>query len=650
MRKKTEKLEKSKKTTKKSKTSKRGGKLFRGKLFSAPSRSHIVSRLKSSLKFIGKLLRHSGIGLLRWLGKWFGFMILTWIIGPGLILLVVGFLISNAIQGYKQQQECLDCETPIIASDHCPAYEAAVLKMDTRRVDAVLYRRDVFAIPNFFDSDRHAKNNWIALKAQLEQASSDPKIKGILIEYRGFSSGSMGVQQLYLLLQDFKKRTDKKVWIFATQYGLYHGLSDHRLASLADEVLLAPSGYVEFAPLISEQHYFKRLFDRFKIEPNFTRRHEYKSAPSSFTTTKPSEAEIENTQLLLKDLEANDTKILKAHLKNFDTLLQGEIFSAADAWGLGAVDKLIYANNVENYLQEQLGKGEGEDTEILDLECYEYQPKSKETHAKIQVINLVGVIQPEISYQDIAQNRLLQDIEDAKENEQIDGILVYIDSPGGDYAMSERLWHALYSSDKPVIALMGNVAASGGYFVAAAADKIFAYDNSVTASIGVFSGEFVLRKFFTDILLIDPYLLSADGRDVKAAPYDRRDSVKARYYERFIDQIYDDFTKKINLKRKFSPEQLDNVARGRVFSGARARTLGLIDGTNGLTDVEQWFEAELKQPIRYIPHIEEYNFQDWVFLNAIYLWGDRVNAYLQHRLYRLGLTGGVRTQFFADPQ
>ena len=184
MRKKTEKL---KKTTKKSKTSKR-----RGKSFSAPSMSNIVPRLKSSPRFIGKLLRHSGIGLLRWLGKWFGFMILTWIIGPGLILLVVGFLISNAIQGYKEQQECLDCETPIIASDHCPAYEAAVLKMDTGRVDAVLYRRDVFAIPNFFDSDRYAKNNWIALKAQLEQASSDPKIKGILIEYRGFSSGSMG--------------------------------------------------------------------------------------------------------------------------------------------------------------------------------------------------------------------------------------------------------------------------------------------------------------------------------------------------------------------------------------------------------------------------------------------------------------------------
>ena len=586
------------------------------------------------LRFIGRIALKP-FCFARWLIKWLGIMILSWVVGIAVFVIFISF---GAMYFFGEHSE-------IFLQDPEDCRHRGILQINTRNIDGMLYQQDTFPLPNIF-ADEIPSSNWVDLRHQLNRAVQDENIKGVLVKYQGLESGRTGVEELAMLLDNFKEKSGKKVWIFGHNYGGYHGLADYVVASRGDEILLSPSGFVQFNLLVSERFYLQRFFQHWGIQTDFTRRHEYKSAVSTYTKTAPSAKEISNLEDLLKNIDGRYQEIIAPYFPTMAKSLERKIISANDSLKDKIIDELVYEDELLSYLQQSFS----DMIDLIPVSCYTPLKKPSLTAKKVQVMNLVGTILPVMQDNFWGQD-LLQQIKTASQNDDIAALLVYVTSPGGDYAMSERIWHALYQVDKPVVVLMGDVAASGGYFVASAADKIFGYPSSITGSIGIFSGHFATRKFITDILHIDPYLISS-APQASSDFLDRYHASYRQQIERFIDVLYADFTGKINLKRGFSAQKLDEIARGRVFSGAQAQHNGLIDGSGGLSESLEWLEKALHAPIELVPQKQEQDWDDLLFATVGTSLEERIKVRVKNYLYHMGIGSAMRMQLpyeFTNP-
>ncbi len=595
-------------------------KIFSKTYWRACLRAVIIGLLKLPRKLLRFLLK-SFSKILQWVLMTFA----SWAIGVTVLLLAINWLLSSKLDGFQdnffQQAE--------LGEQQCEFTAHNILRINSVQMKPLLAQQEVFSLP--LEDFSAQQISWLELQKNLRAAEHDTDIEAVLIDYQGFVSGRTGMAQLRELLIDFKQNSGKKIYLYAQSLGNYHGLADFALHDIADEIILQPSGYVSIRPLQSEQFYLKRLLENLSVTPEFTRRHEYKSAPSRYSETGPSQAELQNLQNLLQNMESHFRHALRTRLRD-NNIGDSAIFDAHKAVQMGVVDRLLHSSQLKDGLDSRAN--------LINFDCYERKYADFAPH-KVQIINIKGVITPDFGGEYSKMRQVLTQIQLAQQNDAIDALLVYVDSPGGDYAMSERIWHALNAVDKPVAVLMGNVAASGGYFVAAGADKIFAYENTVTGSIGIFSGHFVIREFLTDILKIDPYLVSTSP-DAFSEALDQYPPAYKAQLEALIEAYYQDFLQKVSLKTGLSGDALDAVARGRVFSGRQALQLGLIDGVGGLTAVTEYFTEELGGRIRFIPQRENLDFADSLGL----ILSKTIMPQIQSYLYRLGiLSGGVRAEY-----
>ena len=428
----------------------------------------------------------------------------------------------------------------------------------------------------------------IQLKQAIDHAASDPKIKGIYLDVSFFMGGYATAREIRQSLEEFKA-TGK--WVIA--YSEMMSESSYYIASAADKIFLNPEGDLEFNGLSVEIGFFKQLFDKLEIKPEVFRVGDFKSAVEPFLLDKMSDENRLQLNVLLGSMYGTLLSDIAASRQREAADLRAIadkalVTSARQAREHGLVDSLMYYDQVEDYLRDKLGLAE--DKKITFARYGKYR-KSFATASKskneIAVIVADGDILPgEAQPGVVGSETFAEQLRKARKNDNVKAIVLRINSPGGSSLASDVMWReiVLASEEKPVIASMGDYAASGGYYLAMACDTIVTQPNTITGSIGVFSILYDASDFLKNKLGIT-FDEVRTGQTGDLITFTRPLNAQERnIWQNRTNEIYETFTTKAAQGRGMAVEDIKDIASGRVWSGKQALVNGLADVEGGLAD------------------------------------------------------------------
>jgi protease IV len=445
-----------------------------------------------------------------------------------------------------------------------------------------------FFSPDGFDMEQNPGLDEI-LK-NLEKAKSDPNIKGIYLDLGLVAQGLTMTREIRQALLDFK--TSGK---FIIAYGEVYSQGAYYLASVADKVYLHPDGAVEFRGLDAEVMFLKGTLEKLDVDMQVIRHGKYKSAVEMFMLDKMSDANREQYTAMINGMWATiladisaSRNISAEKLNNIADNL--DAMDADKALASGMVDGLFYKDELLAELKAKLGLGEDKKIVTVSLAKYTMVPPTvteKASKNKIAVIYAIGnIIDGKGDDQTVGSIKMSEAIRQARENDKVKAIVLRVNSPGGSATASEviRREVELAVKVKPVVVSMGDVAASGGYWISASASKILADPSTLTGSIGVFGLVPNMGRLFNNKLGItfDHAMTNklADFPNV-TRPLTNYETIM---FERQIDKIYNNFLTLVSEGRKIERSQVDSIGQGRVWCGTDALRLGLIDQYGGLQD------------------------------------------------------------------
>jgi protease-4 len=422
----------------------------------------------------------------------------------------------------------------------------------------------------------------------IQKAKTDSRIKGILLNLSPLREGAATVEEIRNALVDFKS-SGKFIFAYADGYTQ----SSYYLASVADRIFLQPEGDFDFRGLHSELMFLKGTLEKLEVEPEIIRHGKFKSAVEPFITDKMSPENRLQISTLLNSVWDNyigkvaaSRKLDEAALKEAASNMK--IRKPQDAVELGLVDKLAYFDEVLSELKHRTGQKESEKVKFTSLKKYNSAASSSGksfSKNKIAVIYAVGDITGgKGDDKTIGSDGLSEAIRKARLDSSIKAIVLRVNSPGGSALASDVIWRemVLAKKAKPVIVSMGDVAASGGYYISCAADTIVAQPNTITGSIGVFGLLFNTQKMFSNKLGITFDTVKtgrfADlGNTTRPLTQEEKDIIQGE-----VERIYDTFLTHVSDGRKISKAEVDSMGQGRVWSGVDAKRLGLIDVIGGV--------------------------------------------------------------------
>lgn len=365
------------------------------------------------------------------------------------------------------------------------------------------------------------------------------------------------------------------------------------VASAARRVILHPAADVQFVGLAVELTHLRGLLDLVGVEPQFVKRAQYKTAPETFTHPEPSQANLEMQEALIGDLFDEMVGRVAEGRGVSPTVVRGWIdhgpMTSTEALDKGLVDALKYPDELEDEL-ETLHEGSVTMLDLSDLP----EPRSPwEDPKQIAVIYVEGTITSGkstagglLSGRTSGAETVARNLRRARKDGQVRAVVLRVDSPGGSALASDVVWREverLKKSGKPVVASMGGVAASGGYYVLAGADAVWAQPDTITGSIGVFSGKFSTSEI-REALGVSTTTLSRGRHAAINSAYRPWDDIQRERMQHLVDATYERFKTRVADGRDMSAEDVEERARGRVWSGARAKELGLVDELGGLTE------------------------------------------------------------------
>jgi protease-4 len=422
----------------------------------------------------------------------------------------------------------------------------------------------------------------------IHKAKTDNNIKGICLDLGDINAGIATVEEIRNALIDFKE--SKK---FIISYSEVYSQKAYYLASVADSIYMNPEGMLDFKGLNAQIFFIKGTLKKLEVEPQVIRHGKFKSAVEPFILDKMSAENKEQTQtyinsmweVMVKNI-AESRKISIAELNNIADSLKTQF--PEDAVKCKLIDKIVYKDEFLAELKKKLGLDESKKINFVSLNKYidvKESIKQKYTKNKIAVIFASGSIESGDGDENtIGSEKLSETIRDARNDSTIKAIVLRINSPGGSALASEVIWREVYlaSKVKPVIASMGDLAASGGYYIACAANKIVANPNTITGSIGVFGVLPNMKGLFNNKLGIT-------FDNVKTNKYADLGDVSRplNEYEKLvilnsIERIYKTFINHVAEGRKMTTEQVDSIGQGRVWCGSDAKRIGLVDELGGL--------------------------------------------------------------------
>ncbi len=433
----------------------------------------------------------------------------------------------------------------------------------------------------------------------LEVAAGDDRVTGVAVHLGGLRSNLATIQELRDAVAAFRA-SGKPARLFSEDIGgIGGGTAAYYFAAGFDEIWLQPSGGVGLIGLAMEIPFGRGLLEKLEVETRVGKRHEYKSASESVTESALSQPARENLQALLDSLYgqivagiAADRGLAEADVRD---LIDNGPYLAEEALANGLVDRLGYWDTfIEHSTDGGDGDNGGDEEDDPDtVSLGRYLQGIERPNAKGPMVALIhgrGTIESGSADGDglfgdpgFAAHRIAAAIADSVEDEAIEAILFRVDSPGGSYVASDIVWREVSrarKAGKPVIVSMGGTAASGGYFVAMAADRIVAQPGTVTGSIGVFGGKLVTTKFWEKLGVTWDRLQAGERANMWSFISDFPPGAETRFSE-MLDFIYEDFTAKVMADRDLDAERIDDVARGRVWTGQDAARLGLVDSLGG---------------------------------------------------------------------
>ncbi len=421
----------------------------------------------------------------------------------------------------------------------------------------------------------------------IKKAKSDEKIKGISIESDFINAGMTQLDDVRNALEDFKKSGK-----FVYAYGNVVSQPSYFLGSVANQYYLNPSGGIDLKGLSTEIVYLKNFAEKFGIGVEVIRHGKFKAAVEPFLRDDMSPENKEQMETLLGDIwKINSAKIAKSRKMDSASLgttidsLYGMIPDLAVQRKLA--DKLIQKSEYENLIKSKIKTDPDKDLNKVSFSKYirSIDEENKKSDDHIAVLYASGAINNGEGYDEIYAENYVKEIKKLSENKKVKAVVLRINSPGGSANASDEILFELQElkKKKPLIVSFGDYAASGGYYIAMGADKIYSEPNTITGSIGVFG----LMYYFKDIANkngISAHGVSTNANSNYYSPINGITEGGKNIIQKSIEGTYKRFVYFVTQNRKKTFEQIDEVGSGRVWSGTRAKNLGLVDELGTLND------------------------------------------------------------------
>jgi protease IV len=424
----------------------------------------------------------------------------------------------------------------------------------------------------------------------IRKAQRDPNISGILIEPTLIPAGMSTLSEIREALQEFKESGK-----FIVSYSENYFQTSYYLASVADKIYLNPEGMFELKGLTARAVFLKGMLEKLDIQPQVISYGKYKSAADPFIFDKLTEANREQLSVYVNGLwQQMLATISEARNIPVDELNQiaekYKVERPKDAFGLNLVDALCYKDELLLDLQQRLGLDEDQKINFIQLSRYMDAPVTRErpgrARDRIAVIYASGNILPgDAEEGSIGSEAFSKALREARRDKNVKAIVLRVNSGGGSALASDVILRELLlaKAEKPVVASFGDVAASGGYYIACGADKIVATPSTVTGSIGVISMIPNMQKFFNN-------KLGVTFDDVKTNEFSDYISLnrpmtaqEIKLMERMTDNVYETFITHVAEGRGMTKEEVDEIGQGRIWLGTDALEIGLVDELGGLS-------------------------------------------------------------------
>jgi protease-4 len=438
----------------------------------------------------------------------------------------------------------------------------------------------------------------VNLKKAIAEAKTNENIKGIYLNAGLFGAGQAGLLELREALQDFKESGK-----FIVAYDEAYSEGGYFLASVADEIYLNPLGGIDFNGFSSEGIFLKGFFEKVGIKPEVFRVGEFKSAVEPFILDKMSPENRLQTQYFLDDINghaialiAESRKIAKDSLIKINH--QMLVRKPKDAVTYKLATALKYEDEVHSILKEKLGLKEDDQISTINATDLGGLAKSKNITSpnRIAVILAEGEIVDGDVEGAISSEKFAKEIRKARKDENIKAIVLRVNSPGGSILASEVIWREMSEAKKvkPVIVSMGEVAASGGYYIAAPADTIVAQPNTITGSIGIFGILFNVQELVNDKLGVTTDVVSTGELSDFGNMARPLTEVERTIIQSSVEDGYETFISRVAEGRGMHPDSVRKVASGRVWTGTQAKARGLVDVLGGLDTAVGIAAAKIK--------------------------------------------------------
>ena len=440
----------------------------------------------------------------------------------------------------------------------------------------------------------------------LDRAGKDDRVVGLVARVGAAPLGMAQIQELRDAVIHF--RASKKPAIaYSETFGEFSpGGGSYYLATAFDEIWLQPSGDVGLTGVILESPFARGTLDKLGLKPRMDHRYEYKNAMNFYTDKKYDPYYREAMEKLMNSwftqLASGISQGRRLSEAQVRSLMDKGPFLGKEAQDAGLVDGLAYRDEVMANVKKKLGDG------IKFLGVNEYRKRTNKLGGSGKTIALIyglgavsrgeGGYSPLSGEEVMGSKRVSAAFRDAVKDPAVKAIIFRVDSPGGSYVASDTIWRETVrarKAGKPVIVTMGNLAGSGGYFVAMSADKIVAQPGTITASIGVLGGKMLTSEFWDKIGLSWDDVHSSANSTFWTGTHDYSPQEWSRF-QSWLDRVYEDFTSKVAEGRNLPKDKVLRIAKGRIWTGQDAKDLGLVDELGGYPEALKLAKQAAKIP------------------------------------------------------
>ncbi len=502
---------------------------------------------------------------------------MTGIFVMGLLFLLVVFILIGAIIGSSEK-------TVSISSN-----SILQINLDETIADRTSENPlEGFSFPTF---RINRKLGLVDIIHNIRKAADDPDIKGIYMNLSYIPAGLATIDEIRNALVDFKKSGK-----FIITYGDLYTQPAYYLASVSDSILLNPAGVVTFVGMRAEVMFFKGALEKLGLEPEVIRHGKFKSAVEPFINDKMSKENREQISVYANSIwnyilgKISEKRHISVDSLNYfaDHL---SIRTSKDLVRHKLIDALMYKDELIALLKAKSDLKPKQKLRMVSLSKYDRVPSKDDGNAsaknKIAVIYAMGdIIMGEGQEGNIGSDRISAVIRQAREDTMVKAIVLRVNSGGGSALASDVIWREvkLAREKKPVVASLGDVAASGGYYIVCAADTIVAHPNTLTGSIGVFGLLLNAQKLMNNKLGITTDVVKTNKYSDFASVYKPLSAEEKEVIQQGVEDVYASFIEHVGEGRKMKTSEVDSIGQGRVWSGVNAKKIGLIDTYGGLDD------------------------------------------------------------------